>query len=105
MGESFRFCPLQGRLPARCRDLAIGQIIPTANDSAARNFNQIHCFSFTRLKTDGGSRWNVEPFSVSLSAIESKRRIGFNEMVMAADLNRAISQVRDRQGRTFATRV
>ncbi len=72
---------------------AVGQIVAAANDFIAGNFHQLDRLGFARLEPHGGARRNVEALAISLGAVESQRRVGFDEMVMAADLNRPVAEI------------
>src|SRR5262249_31356104 len=51
--------------------------------------------AFARLEAHGRSRWNVETETACLRAVELKRWVRFVEMIVAADLDRAVAAVND----------
>src|SRR6266849_454876 len=95
MSKSLVFYSFESGFPAGDRNLSPGQVVAAANDFSACDLDQVHRFGLARFKAHGCPGRNVEPFSVCLVAIESKSRIGFDEMVMAADLDRAVAEISD----------
>src|SRR5579872_1864075 len=63
----------------------------------ARERDEMHLAGLARLEPHGGAGRNIEPHAARLFAIELQRRIGFEEMVMRADLNGPVSGVGDRE--------
>jgi hypothetical protein len=69
------------------------------------NGHELNRFGFARLEADGCPRRNVEALAVSPGSVEAKRRVRFDEVIMAPDLNWPIAKIRDRQGDRFAARI
>src|SRR3954469_12366180 len=51
-----------------------------------------------RLEADRRPGWDVEPEAARLLAVEGERGIGLVEVVMRADLDRAVASICDGQG-------
>src|SRR5579872_7115817 len=58
-----------------------------------------------RLETNRRARGNVEPHTARSSAVELQRRVGFEEMVMRANLDRAVAGIGDGNRRRLAPGV
>src|SRR5271156_6359337 len=83
----------------------VGEVIAPASAAPARDFHKTDCLGFAGLKTNRRPRRDVEPFAISLEPVESQSAIGFDEMVVAADLDRPVAQIRYRKGHGFPARV
>jgi hypothetical protein len=62
-------------------------IVATLDDLFAANLNKRDGLGVAGLETDGCSCRNVETVTVGLNTIEFKLRVGFNEMIMRANLD------------------
>src|SRR5262249_58428151 len=58
-----------------------------------------------RFKAHRGAGGDIEPHAARLFAIEFQRRIGLEEMVVRADLDRPIAGIGDRQRHRLATGI
>src|SRR5579871_1111410 len=66
-----------------------------ADDPGAGNGNERHGLRLPGLEADGGACGDVEASAVCGGAIEFERAVRFAEVVVAADLDRAIAAIRD----------
>src|SRR6516164_2808535 len=64
----------------------------------AGQHHESHLAGLARLEAYRGAGRDVEPHAARLLAIELQRRIGLEEVVVRADLDRPIAAVGDRQG-------
>ena len=99
------FHPLQRGFLSGDGDFAVCQIVAAANDLLACDLDELHRLGFARLEPHRGAGGDVETFAVSQGAIKLERGIGLDEMVVAADLNRAVPEICHRQGRGLAAGV
>src|SRR5689334_12611823 len=76
-------------------NFAVGKVVAAANNRVAANTDEIHSFAFAGLETNGRSSGNIQAHAVGFAAIKTQRRVRFDEMIMAADLNRTIAKVGD----------
>src|SRR5205823_1336019 len=67
--------------------------------------DQRHVARLAGFEAHGRTGRDIEPHATRLSAIEFESRIGLEEMVMRAHLDRAIARVGDRDGRGLAPSV
>ena len=95
MRKAFVFDSLQGRFFAGSGNLPAGQSISAPNDLSASNFDQPDGLGLAWFKADSRACRNIEALSIGLSAVESESGIGFYEMIMAADLNRTVTEISD----------
>src|SRR5574340_1614109 len=70
------------------------EVVAAADDAAAGDGDERHRLRLARLEADGGPGRDVEPFAVRGVAIEGERAIGFDEVIVAPDLDRTIAGVR-----------
>src|SRR6202035_5306487 len=63
-----------------------------AGDGDQRNVARL-----PRLEAHRSPGRNVEPHAARLLAVEAQRRVGFEEVVMRADLDRPVAGIGDRQ--------
>ena len=61
----------------------------------AREFHQFHGLFFPWLKPHGSSRGDVQPHPARLVTIELQSVVHFEEVIVAADLDRTIAGVPD----------
>src|SRR5262245_37067016 len=82
--------------PSELRKLAVDPAVE-ANDAARPGIdNEPHLPALSRLEAHRGAGWDVEAIAARLLAIESKRRVGLIEVIMRADLYRAVARIRNR---------
>src|ERR1700677_1398252 len=67
------------------------------DDALSRERDEMHLAGLTGLEPHGGAGGDVEPHATRASAIEFQRRIGLKEMIMRADLDRAVAGIGDRE--------
>jgi len=65
----------------------------------------LHVAGLAGLEADGGAGGNVEAHAAGLFAIEFQRRVGLEEMVVRADLDRAVTSVGHRKCHRLAAGV
>ena len=73
------------------------RLLPPRMTRVAGDLHQPNGFGFARLEAHGRPGRNIEAFAVGLRAVKFQRGIGLDEMIMAADLNRTVAQIGDRQ--------
>src|ERR1043166_4218070 len=95
----------QGCVLVLGRDSAVGEIIAAADHAETRDINEPHSFGFTGFEAHGGPCGNVQMFAVGLTTVEAQLRIGLDEVIMAANLHRAIAKVRNRESDRAAASV
>src|SRR5688572_18502924 len=76
-------------------DGASGPPVAARDDAGAGDRDEDHGLGFARLEPDRGARWNVETLSIGSPAVEVERSIRFDEVVVAADLDRPIAKIGD----------
>src|SRR5688572_25402632 len=67
--------------------------VTAADDAGARNLHECHGLCFSRLEPDRGARRNVQALSIGSPSVEVERVIRFDEVVVAADLDRTIAVI------------
>src|SRR5690606_34524860 len=80
------------RLAAR---RTVGQRVEPGKLAAAAEFDQCYLLAFARLEPHGGAGRDIEMHAESSRAVEIERRIGLEEMIMAADLHRPVAGIDD----------
>src|SRR5262245_33620289 len=75
------------------------------DDALAGERNERDLARLPRLKAHRGAGGDIEPHAARLFAIEFERRIGLEEMIMRADLDRPIAGVGNRQCHGLATGI
>src|SRR5262249_17338655 len=73
--------------------------------SLAGERHQRHLARLSRLETHGGAGGDVESHAARLFAIEFQRRVGLEEMIMRADLDRPVAAVGDGQRHRLAAGI
>ena len=76
---------------------AVSEVIAAANDAVAGDINKADGLDVARLKSHRGAGGDIQPPAVGFGSIELQRRVGFDEVVVAADLDWAIAEVGDRE--------
>src|SRR5437867_12024997 len=74
-------------------DRSIGQPIQSEHLAAAAESDQGDLLAFARLEANRSAGGNVQMHPKCLLAIELQRPVGFEEMVVATDLDRAVARV------------
>lgn len=82
---------------------ALRQSIDAVDDAIAADRHEHDTLFFARLEPHGGPGRDLQPKPVRLLAIEPQRTIGLKEMTMGANLDGAISCVRDGEFDRLAT--
>jgi hypothetical protein len=67
------------------------------HDAVAGEWHQPHRAGLPRLEAHGSAGGDVEPVAARQRAVEDQRRVGLEEMIVAADLDRPVAAVGDRQ--------
>src|SRR5581483_11374846 len=83
----------------------IREVVAAANDTLPGNIDQTHRLCFAGFEAHRRAGGNIEAFAVRLCAVEAQFGIGFNEMIMAADLHRTVAQVGYRQTDALTPRI
>src|SRR5579859_3419949 len=73
--------------------------------SLSRERDQMNLAGLARLEPHRGAGGDIEPHAACFLAVEFQRRIGFEEMIVRADLDRAIAGVSDRERCRFAAGI
>ena len=90
----------EGAAPLGARvEVPIHQAAKSVHDTIARKGYQSHLARLTGLEPHRRAGGNVEPHAARLGAIEAQRRVGLEEMIMRADLDRSIARVVDAESR------
>src|SRR5690606_25423241 len=77
--------------------------LPEAIDLAiAGDFDELDIPRLARLEPDGSARGDIETKPLDARAIEGQGRVGFEKMVMAADLDRPVAGIGDSEGHRLA---
>src|ERR1700754_3684100 len=66
---------------------------------------ELHLAGLARLKAHGGAGSDIEPHAARLLAIEFQRRIGLEEMIVRADLDRPVASIGDGERDRLATGI
>ena len=76
-----------------------------ALDAFARQRHRLYITGLSRIEPHRGAGGDVEPHAARLFAVELQRRIGFEEMIMRADLDRPISAIGNRERHGLAAGI
>ena len=84
-------------------DILAEDTVSDSTDEAAKTVAKISAVmpeaaSLARLEAHGGAGGDVEPHAAGLLAVEAERRVGFEEMVVRTDLDRAVAGIGDFEG-------
>src|SRR5271165_4084555 len=93
---------LQSRLRSQ---LSHDRLAKAVDHPFAAKRDQHHLAALAGLETHGCASCDVEAHAACLLALEFQRRIGFEEMIVRADLNRPIAGIGDRQRYCLASTV
>ena len=74
---------------------AVGQIVAAADHAIAGDVDQRDGLGVARLEPHRGAGRNVQPLAVGLGAVEFQLAVGFDEMIMAADLDGPVAEIGD----------
>src|SRR5712671_328024 len=77
----------------------------TIDDTLARERHELHVAGLAGLEPHRRAGGDIEPHAAGFLAVEFQRRVGFEEMVMRADLDRAIAGIGDRQRHRLAAGI
>jgi hypothetical protein len=70
-------------------------ILPEADDpSRTAEWHKLDGAGLAWLKPDSGSSGNIEPHAACSYSVKVQRRVGFSEVIMAANLDRPVAGVR-----------
>jgi hypothetical protein len=78
-------------------ELAHDVLAETVDCALAGNCNKRHFARLSRLEADRSAGRNIEPHAARFFTVELQRRIGFEKMIMRADLDRPITRISDRK--------
>src|SRR3984885_15011479 len=69
----------------------------SVDGALSRQRDQMHLAGLARFEAHGGAGRDIEPHAAGFLAIEFQRRIGLEEMIVRADLDRAVTGIGDRE--------
>src|SRR5258705_8698639 len=75
------------------------------DDPLAGERHQLHVARLSRLETHRGAGGNIEPHAARFLALEFQRRIGLEEMIMRADLDRTVARIGDGERHRLAAGI
>src|ERR1700730_14778944 len=81
------------RAPAPSSQLAHHVAAKAVDDALAGERHQLHVARLPRLEPHRGAGGDIEPHAARLFAVELQRRIGLEEMVVRADLDRTVAGI------------
>src|SRR5712671_2092707 len=73
-------------------DEGVGEGVAAADYFVAGDFYEVDGFGVAGLEADGGAGGDVEALAVGGGAVEFQGSVGFDEVVMAADLDGAVAE-------------
>src|SRR5262245_43014075 len=79
-------------------ELAHHVLAKAIDHALSRQCDQRHLARLAGLEPHRGSGRDVEPHAARLGAVEFERRVGFEEMIVRAHLDRSVAGIRHRQG-------
>src|SRR5260370_27527695 len=88
-----------------CSQLALHLAAKSVDHALARERDQLHVAGLAGLEAHRGAGGDIEPHAARLLAVELQRRIGLEEMVVRADLDRPVAGIGDRQRHRLAAGV
>src|SRR5579859_1926689 len=71
----------------------------------SRERHQLHLTGLSRLEAHRGACGDIEPHAAGFLALELQRRIGLEEMIVRADLDRAVTGIGNRQRHGLAAGI
>src|SRR5438132_1059447 len=77
----------------------------TVDHAFAGECDQLHVAGLAGLEAHRGAGGDIEAHAAGFFAVEFQRRIGLEEMVVRADLDRAVAAIGDRQRRGLAAGI
>src|SRR5712671_1436781 len=95
----------------RRRPVSIGSQLPhhvaakAVDDALAGQRHELHVAGLAGLEADGGAGGNIQAHAARLLSVELQRRIGFEKVVVRADLDRAVAGVCHRQPHGLAAGI
>src|SRR6187402_684398 len=75
------------------------------DDALASQRDELHVAGLPRLEPHGGAGGDIEPHAAGFLAVEFQRRVGFEKMVVRADLDRTIAAVGDGERHRLAAGI
>src|SRR3954468_1767053 len=103
--EALRDGAVERGFAARGIDWPVCERVSPARDPGPRESDELHRLALAGLEPDRIAGRNVELHSVRLCPVEGERAVRLEEVVVAPDLNRPISEVGDRDGDGLAALV
>ena len=79
---------------ARIIQQSLGQTIHSLGKPISAKSHECHCLFFPRFKPGRRTSWNCQSKAERYFTVEFERTIGFKEMAMRTDLNRAVTDIR-----------
>src|SRR5262249_59499210 len=77
-----------------CLQLSVDETVDAVNATRSAERDQFDLLCISRFEPDGRSCGDIQPHSVSRTAIEVQSSVHFKEMAMRTDLNRPVAPVR-----------
>src|SRR6266480_1386510 len=77
----------------------------TVDDAFPGERDELHVAGLAGLEADGGAGGDVEAHAAGFPALEFQRRVGFEEMVVRADLDRTVAGIGDRERHGLAAGI
>src|SRR6266849_9737485 len=93
------------RLHRSLVQLACDETVEAVNDSAARELGKLHIFFFSGLESYCGSGRDIQPHAICALPVERESGIGFEKMVVAADLDGAVTGISHQNAQSFAPTI
>src|ERR1700760_1040203 len=93
------------RLLSTCSQVSHHVGAEAVDDALAGERHELHVAGLTRLEPNRGAGRDIQPHAAGLLAIELQCRIGFEEMIVRADLDRPIACVSDGKRHRLAAGV
>jgi hypothetical protein len=70
-------------------------LLPEPNDpTRTTEWHKLDGAGLARLKPDSGSSGNIEPHAARCHSVKVQCRVGFSEVIVAANLDRPVARVR-----------
>src|SRR5688572_10156848 len=93
MGKPPGFDAPEGGALASFRYLAACQVIAAANGLLTGNWHEPHCLGFARFKSHRRPSGDIQALAVSNGPIKAEGAVRFDEMIVAAHLDRPVPEI------------
>ena len=85
------------RLTTLVAQRTVGEVVAATDHAVTGDVNECHRAGFTGFEANRRSGRDVQPLAIGGRTIELQLRVGLDEVVVAADLDRPVTQVDDFQ--------